>query len=242
MKLSVRSLSKSFGAHAALRGRRLSGSGRSLVLIGPSGGGKSTLLRVLGGLEVPDEGEVAIDGEPMHFEEAWLHRYRQQIGTVFQTLNLFPHLTALENITLPLEKVHGLAKLEARSRAEALLARFQVESHAHKRPAEMSGGQRQRVAIARALSIKPRLLLFDEPTSALDPGMTAEVLQAIEELRAEGLHLILVTHHLAFARRVADQVAFLADGAVLESGPAEEVFASPRCEATRRFLAQVMRY
>ena len=156
-----------------------------------------------------------------------LLRHRRTIGTVFQAFNLFPHLTALQNITLPLEKVHGHAAPEAEEIARRLLARFRLENHAAKRPAELSGGQRQRIAIARAVAIKPRLLLFDEPTSALDPEMTAEVLDMIKELREEGRDFILVTHEMGFARRVADQGAFLAGGPHCEAGPSRNCSTPP---------------
>lgn len=213
-----------------------------LALIGPSGGGKSTLLRILAGLEYPDAGTVAINGTPLVFREDELQRHRRGVGVVFQAFNLFPHLTALENIVLPLEKVHGASAADARRTALDLLERFQLGAHAAKRPAELSGGQKQRVAIVRALAIKPALLLFDEPTSALDPEMTAEVLDVIEELKQEGRDFILVTHQMGFARRVADQVLFLADGRVIESGPAKQVFDSPQTSTCRDFLAKILKY
>ncbi len=243
MKLKLEGVAKSFGPHRALAEVSLAVEGvRSLVLIGPSGGGKSTLLRVLGGLETPDCGTVEVNGKALAFEEAQLARYRRTVGTVFQAFNLFPHLSALRNITLPLEKVHGLSPAEAEGIARAQLTRFQLEAHAQKTPAELSGGQRQRVAIARALSIRPHLLLLDEPTSALDPEMTVEVLDVIAELRAEGRDLILVTHHMAFARRVADFAVFLAAGRVVESGPSPQLFDAPRDPQTREFLAKVLSY
>ena len=217
-------------------------SARSLVLIGPSGGGKTTLLRVLAGLEVPDSGEVELDGEKMHFDDDSLHRHRRTVSVVFQSFNLFPHLTARQNITLPLEKVHGYSREEALALARELLGRFQLEAHADKKPATLSGGQRQRVAIARAVATKPRVLFFDEPTSALDPEMTAEVLDMIKQLLEEGRDLVLVTHEMGFARVVADRVAFLADGRIVESGRTSEVFSAPQSEACRRFLATVLRY
>lgn len=187
MKLRLRQLSKNFNGQAVLDSVCLSlEKVHTLVLIGPSGGGKTTLLRIIAGLEYPSSGELEIDGQPVLFTEDSLLRYRRTIGTVFQAFNLFPHLTALRNITLPLEKVHGHSPAAAADIARQLLQRFQLEEHAGKRPAELSGGQRQRVAIARAVSIKPRLLLFDEPTSALDPEMTAEVLDMIKELREAG--------------------------------------------------------
>ncbi|MFM8230369.1 MAG: amino acid ABC transporter ATP-binding protein, partial [Chthoniobacterales bacterium] len=168
--------------------------------------------------------------------------YRSHIGTVFQSWNLFPHMDALANVMLPLTAVHGLGSDEARDRAEELLERLHLKGHAQKRPAELSGGQRQRVAITRAVAIRPKLLLFDEPTSALDPEMTAEVLEVIADLKAEGRTFILVTHAMNFARTVADQVAFLADGQILEQAPAKDFFASPVSETARRFLAKVLKY
>lgn len=217
-------------------------SARSLVLIGPSGGGKTTLLRVLAGLEKPDQGEVELDGASIHFAEPDLLRYRRTVGVVFQAFNLFPHLTALENVTLPLEKVHGRSQVEAQDIARQLLRRFQLEAHAEKKPAALSGGQRQRIAIARAVAIKPRVLLFDEPTSALDPEMTAEVLDMIRQLRDEGSDFVLVTHQMGFARVVAERVAFLADGRVLEYGETGKVFEDPVSAECRKFLATVLKY
>ena len=243
MKLRLDGVTKSFGSHRALDGVSLTVEGaRSVVLIGPSGGGKSTLLRVLGGLETPDRGTVEVNGRALVFEEELLAGYRRTVGTVFQAFNLFPHLSALRNITLPLEKVHGLSPAEAVANARAHLARFRLEAHADKKPAELSGGQRQRVAIARALSIRPQLLLLDEPTSALDPEMTAEVLDVVAELRAEGRDLILVTHHMAFARRVADFAVVLAAGRVVEAAPCPQLFDTPGEGQTRDFLAKVLSY
>lgn len=214
----------------------------SLVLIGPSGGGKSTLLRVMAGLQNPDEGALEINDEAVNFDEPSLRKHRRTIGVVFQSYNLFPHLTALENITLPLEKVHGIASAEARETALQALRRFRLDNHAHKKPAELSGGQQQRIAIARAIAIKPRLLLFDEPTSALDPEMTGEVLDVIEELKQEGRDFILVTHEMGFAKLVGDQIAFLADGKIIEAGSAGQIFDAPQSSQCRDFLARVLKY
>ena len=243
MKLHLDRISKSFDGHAVLDAVSLHlEKVHTLVLIGPSGGGKSTLLRIVAGLEFPDAGQVEIDGEQVIFEETYLLRHRRTIGTVFQAFNLFPHLSALENITLPLEKAHGCTRAEAEETARQLLARFRLDKHGAKRPAELSGGQRQRVAIARAVSIKPRLLLFDEPTSALDPEMTAEVLDMIKALREEGRDFILVTHEMGFARQVGDEVAVLADGRIAEAGPVEQVFENPQGAMTRDFLSKVLKY
>lgn len=243
MKLNLRNISKSFGHQLVLDNISLSLENvHSLVLIGPSGCGKSTLLRIIAGLEYPNQGEMEVDGEAVPFTEEALMRHRRTVGVVFQAFNLFPHLTMLKNITLPLEKVHAVPPAEAEDRAMQLLKRLQLEQHAHKKPAQLSGGQRQRVAIARAVSTKPRLLLFDEPTSALDPEMTAEVLDVIEELREEGLDFILVTHNMGFAKRVADQVAMLADGHIVETGTGEHAFDQLVSQQSRDFLAKVLKY
>jgi polar amino acid transport system ATP-binding protein len=243
LNLKLDNVSKQFGSHRALSGVCLEMSNvHTLVLIGPSGGGKTTLLRILAGLETPDSGTVELNAKRIEYEESALRSHRKSVGVVFQAFNLFPHLSALQNITLPLEQVHGTAPIPARDRALELLHRFQLQEHIHKKPAALSGGQRQRVAIARALAIKARVLLFDEPTSALDPEMTAEVLDMIEQLRAEGSELILVTHQMGFARRAADRIAFLAEGKVLEFGPASQIFESPSTEKCRRFLSTVLKY
>jgi polar amino acid transport system ATP-binding protein len=243
MKLKLEQISKSFGGHRVLDTVSLDlEKVRTLVLIGPSGGGKSTLLRIIAGLEYPHAGQIEINGERVVFQEESLLRHRRTIGTVFQAFNLFPHLTALENITLPLEKVHQHSPADAAEIARQFLARFRLENHAAKRPAELSGGQRQRVAIARAVSIKPKLLLFDEPTSALDPEMTAEVLDMIKELREEGRDFILVTHEMGFARQIADHVALVADGRIIESGAVQQVFDNPAARQTRDFLSRVLKY
>jgi polar amino acid transport system ATP-binding protein len=244
MRLSLTNVTKSFGPQRVLEAITADfGELRTLAFIGPSGGGKSTLLRIVAGLETPDDGTVELDGQPIPFaEEGALRGHTRGLGIVFQSFNLFPHLTALDNITLPLGKVHALSPAEARDTAMAALRRFRLEDHARKMPAELSGGQKQRVAIARAIAIKPRVLLFDEPTSALDPGMTAEVLDVIGELRDEGRDFLLVTHAMGFARHVADRVAFLAEGRIVEHAPAAELFAAPSSAACRDFLARVLKY
>lgn len=243
MKLSLQNVVKRFGAHTVIDGINLNlDSVHCLALIGPSGGGKSTLLRIIAGLEYPTEGGVILNDNLIEYHDEALLRHRRSVGTVFQAFNLFPHMTALRNITLPLEKVHGRSPAEALDLAEGTLRRFQLLDHSHKKPAELSGGQRQRVAIARAIAIKPQVVLLDEPTSALDPEMTAEVLELIEELKQEGRDLLLVTHEMGFARRLADRVALLANGRIEEIGPPEQVFGASQSEVTRAFLSRVLKY
>ena len=212
----------------------------TLVLVGPSGGGKSTLLRILAGLDVPTAGRVAFDGAPLPSDEAALRGYRRTVGTVFQAYNLFPHLSAMENLLLPLVHVHGLSRPQALDRVRGPLERFQLAAHANKRPAELSGGQKQRIAILRALVVQPRRLLLDEPTSALDPEMKAEVLDMIGELRSSGTEFILVTHEMGFARRAADEIAFIADGRVVFHGTAGEFFDPTADPQVRGFLARTL--
>lgn len=243
MKLDLRHISKSFGQRLVLDNISLSLENiRTLVVIGPSGCGKSTLLRIIAGLEYPDGGELEINDEKVDFHEEALLRHRRTLGVVFQAFNLFPHLTVMQNIALPLEKVHAVNPSEAAETAMQLLKRLQLEKHACKKPAELSGGQRQRVAIARAISIKPRLLLFDEPTSALDPEMTSEVLDVIGELREEGLDFILVTHNMGFAKRIADQVAMMAEGRIVETATGPNAFDRLVSQQSRDFLAKVLKY
>jgi polar amino acid transport system ATP-binding protein len=243
MRLKATNLCKSFGRQIVLKNVNLDlDEVHTLAFIGPSGGGKSTLLRIVAGLEKPDSGTLFLNDREIIYREKELMAHRRTVGTVFQAFNLFPHLTALQNITLPLEKVHQYKPAEARQVAEVILERFGLSEHGHKPPAQLSGGQRQRVAIARAISIKPKLLLFDEPTSALDPEMTAEVLDVIGELREEGRDLVLVTHQMGFAHRVADQIALLSGGEIIECGPPKQVLDNPQSETTRQFLAKILKY
>jgi polar amino acid transport system ATP-binding protein len=243
MRLKATNLCKSFGRQIVLKNVNLDlDEVHTLAFIGPSGGGKSTLLRIVAGLEKPDSGTLYLNDREIIYREKELMAHRRTVGTVFQAFNLFPHLTALQNITLPLEKVHQYNPAEARQVAAVILERFGLSEHGHKSPAQLSGGQRQRVAIARAISIKPKLLLFDEPTSALDPEMTAEVLDVIGELREEGRDLVLVTHQMGFAHRVADQIALLSRGEIIECGPPKQVLDNPQSETTRQFLAKILKY
>jgi polar amino acid transport system ATP-binding protein len=215
---------------------------QSLVFIGPSGGGKSTLLRLLAGLLIPDEGTIRLDGTPLPADDASLQHYRRTIGIVFQSWNLFPHLSALENIVLPLHEVHGLSREEATERSLALLKRFDLAQHANKKPFELSGGQVQRVALIRAVAIQPKMLMLDEPTSALDPLMTAEVLELIVELKHESRDLILATHHIQFAKKIADVVCFVADGVIIEHGSVNELFDCPKSPLVKDYMDKILAY
>jgi polar amino acid transport system ATP-binding protein len=244
MKLEADNLSKRYGAHAALDGAAFTVPAEvgCLVLLGASGSGKSTLLRVLGSLLTPDSGEVRVAGTVLDWSEEAALAQRRTNGFVFQSFNLFPHLTALENVALPLRIVHGVPEIDARSRALEALEEFGLGPHVGKRPAELSGGQQQRVALARAIAPKPKLLLLDEPTSALDPMMTQDVLDLIRALAEGGQRIVLSTHEIAFARKVADWVLFLEQGKIVESSPAKEFFASPRHETAKEFLEALTRY
>ena len=244
MKLEGTDLIKTFGEHKALNGATFSTSDEANVvaLLGPSGGGKSTLLRVIGCLLVPESGQVSLDGNILPHDANGALVERRKNGFVFQGYNLFPHLTALENIALPLRTVHGMPSQDAKHRAEELLERLGLADHALKRPAQLSGGQQQRAAIARALAPRPHLLLLDEPTSALDPVMTGEVLDVIRELAETGQKIVLATHEISFARQVADWVVFLAEGRVVESAPASTFFAHPSSSLAQRYLEGLSKY
>jgi polar amino acid transport system ATP-binding protein len=243
MHIEIDHLNKSFGTHHVLKDLSLHlDNCHSLVIVGPSGGGKTTLLRVIAGLEPADSGTIVVNGRAVESDEDSLREYRKHVGMVFQAYNLFPHLTALENITLPLEKVHGRSPAAARETALALLDRFQLADHHHKKPAQLSGGQKQRIALSRAIAIAPEFLVLDEPTSALDPEFTAEVLDMIEELREEDKHLILVTHEMGFARHVSDYVLFIDDGVVLAEGPPEVVFENSDNPKVGKFFDRVLKY
>ena len=246
MRVKINEVSKSYGMTRALNGVDLESNNNVSVLsmIGPSGGGKSTLLKILGGLEVPDNGTVNMNGHDVNYKsEESLLEHRRRNGFLFQSFNLFPHKTAIENITLPLEQVHGLSSEAAIEEANHCLDRFGLIDHANKLPFELSGGQQQRVAIARAIAPGPNLLFLDEPTSALDPEMTGEVLDLIAELKASGQNIILTTHEMGFAREIADQVVFLEEGKILETGD-PRLLLSGKGKNSRldQFLSRVMRY
>lgn len=242
MRIELEGLSRSFGDKTVLDGIDFSDDVTTLAIIGPSGGGKSTLLRVLGGLLAPSAGRVVVDGTEVPRDEAALARYRATLGFVFQDGGLFHHLSAHENIALPLRVVHGFSAADADARAESLLARFGLAGEGAKRPAQLSGGQRQRVAIARAVAARPRMLLLDEPTSALDPEYTTDVLDLLRDLKDEGTHFIVVTHEMGFARHACDEVAFLYGGRLLEHGGSAEVFSNPRAPELQRFLGKLLEW
>ncbi|MBA2726782.1 MAG: amino acid ABC transporter ATP-binding protein [Parachlamydiaceae bacterium] len=242
MKLEINQLIKRFGKQKAIAIDELTLDCNTLVFLGPSGGGKSTLLRLIAGLFYPDSGTITIDNEQVIFNEKELLKHRRSIGIVFQSWNLFPHLTALENIILPLQYVHGKPKEQATEISLDLLKRFGLEKHADKKPYALSGGQSQRVALIRALAVQPKLLLLDEPTSALDPLMTSEVLDLILELKNEKRDLILVTHHLHFAKRIAERVLFISEGKVLENGTGEQVFNNPKSQQAKDYMSKVLAY
>jgi ABC-type polar amino acid transport system ATPase subunit len=210
------------------------------VIVGPSGSGKSTLLRTINLLEEPTEGRVLFDGRDLTDVRADLNRARTEIGMVFQQFNLFPHKTALGNITLSLEKVLKLSRREARERALEQLEAVGLAKRADAYPGQLSGGQQQRVAIARALAMEPKLMLFDEVTSALDPELVKEVLDVMRQLAEGGMTMAIVTHEMGFAREVGDRLAFMDEGRILEEGPPREVFESPQHERLQDFLAHVL--
>lgn len=242
MRIEMRGLTRRFGEKTVLDGIDFSDDVTTLAVIGPSGGGKSTLLRILGGLLAPTSGDVLVDGAAVPRDEASLARYRATLGFVFQDGGLFHHLSARENIALPLRVVHGVDPDEADARAEALLARFGIAGEGDKRPAQLSGGQRQRVAIARAVAPGPKMLLLDEPTSALDPEYTTEVLDLLRDLKNDGTHFVVVTHEMGFARHACDRVAFLHGGRLLEHGESARVFAHPATPELKRFLGKLLEW
>lgn len=244
MKLEARGVTKVYGLHRALDGVdfHTDAGARVVALLGPSGGGKSTLLRVLGCLIVPEAGEARLDDVGLPSSESGALKERRKNGFVFQGYNLFPHLTALENVALPLRVVHGVPPARAEERAREMLDRLGLIGHEMKHPAELSGGQQQRAAIARALAPKPRLLLLDEPTSALDPVMTGEVLDVIRELAENGQQIVLATHEISFARKVADWVVFLSQGKVQESSTAAAFFDRPRTPLAQQYLEGLAKY
>ncbi|QGG97126.1 ATP-binding cassette domain-containing protein [Actinomarinicola tropica] len=232
---------KLFGDFQALRDIDLVvGRQEVVVVCGPSGSGKSTLIRCINRLEAHDAGRILVDGVEVNDDVRNVQTVRRETGMVFQSFNLFPHMTVLENVTLAPRQVRRQAAKEAEATAMELLERVKIPEQAHKYPGQLSGGQQQRVAIARALAMRPKVMLFDEPTSALDPEMVAEVLDAMKELARSGMTMIVVTHEMGFAREVADRVVFMADGEVVEVGSPEHFFEDPREERTKLFISQIL--
>ncbi|MCI9887027.1 amino acid ABC transporter ATP-binding protein [Micrococcales bacterium 31B] len=248
----ITDLHKKFGHTHVLKGIDLSvARGEVCVIIGPSGSGKSTLLRCVNVLETVSAGEVHVDGQLMgyrrlpggglaHLPEKEIAKQRSNIGMVFQRFNLFPHLTALENLIEAPVQVRGVSRDEARSAGLELLKRVGLESRAHHYPSQLSGGQQQRVAIARALAMKPDIMLFDEPTSALDPELVGEVLQVMKDLASTGMTMMVVTHEIGFAREVGDRLIFMDDGVVVEQGDPREVIVNPQSDRLKGFLSSVL--
>ena len=238
--IELKHVEKHFGELHVLKDINLSvHKGEVVVVIGPSGSGKSTMCRTINRLETIDSGQILIEGEPLPQEGKELAAMRAELGMVFQSFNLFAHKTVLQNVTLGPIEVLGMSKQDAEARAMELLERVGVAEQAHKVPAQLSGGQQQRVAIARSLAMRPKAMLFDEPTSALDPEMINEVLDVMVELAREGMTMIVITHEMNFARRVADRVVFMADGAIVEEGTPEEFFDHPTSERAREFLDSI---
>jgi len=239
--IAMRKVNKFFGDFQALRNIDLSVSrGERVVICGPSGSGKSTLIRCLNQLEEHQTGDIVIDGKRVHSGLRGIETIRREIGMVFQAFNLFPHLTVLENCTLAPMTVRGIGKSEAEATARMLLDRVHIPEQALKYPIQLSGGQQQRVAIARSLCMSPKIMLFDEPTSALDPEMVGEVLDVMVELAESGMTMIVVTHEMGFARKVADRVIFMDAGEIVEVAPPERFFSAPESERSRRFLGQIL--
>ncbi len=239
--ISIRGAQKRFGTVQALRGVDLDiAKGEVVLVIGPSGSGKSTLLRCVNALEQLDSGEIWVEDDCVTSPRANIRRIREEVGMVFQSFNLFPHLTAAQNIALAPTVVLKEGKAEVALRVESLLARVGLADKAGAYPDQLSGGQQQRVAIARALAMKPKVMLFDEPTSALDPEMIKEVLDVMLGLALDGMTMMVVSHEMGFARAAADKVAFMDEGSIVETAAPDELFAHPKEERTRRFLNHIL--
>jgi len=239
--IEVDAVDKFFGDFQALKNiNMLVGKQEVVVVIGPSGSGKSTLIRCINRLEKHDRGRIMVGGVELSDDVRNIQEIRRETGMVFQSFNLFPHLTVLDNITLAPRQVRRSPKAEAEEAAMELLRRVKIPDQANKYPGQLSGGQQQRVAIARSLAMNPKVMLFDEPTSALDPEMIKEVLDTMQDLAEEGMTMICVTHEMGFAREVADRVVFMADGEVVEVGTPEHFFTNPQEDRTKLFLSQIL--
>lgn len=238
--LSIQDLHMSYGALEVLKGIDLTmQTGELVFIIGPSGSGKSTLLRCCNRLEEPQSGHVIVDGEEITAKGVDLNKLRQRIGMVFQSFNLYPHLSALGNVTLALRKVRGKSKSEANEIGISALDQVGLKDKAETYPAQLSGGQQQRVAIARALALEPKIMLFDEPTSALDPELVGDVLEVMQTLKTAGMTMLCVSHEMRFARSAADRIIFMDQGVIVEQGSPEEIFTTPRHQRTRDFVGQI---
>ncbi|QTZ94899.1 amino acid ABC transporter ATP-binding protein [Streptomyces auratus] len=241
--IELRGVNKHYGKLHVLQNIDLTvGRGEVVVVIGPSGGGKSTLCRAINRLETVESGTITLDGRPLPEEGRALAQLRAEVGMVFQSFNLFAHKTVLANVMLAPIKVRKTKKEEAARRARELLDRVGLASQADKYPAQLSGGQQQRVAIARALAMEPKALLFDEPTSALDPEMINEVLEVMRQLAREGMTMVVVTHEMGFARSAANRVVFMADGRIVEDRTPEAFFTAPRSERAKDFLSKILKH
>ena len=239
--IEMSAVNKYFGAFHVLKDVDLSvGRGEKVVVCGPSGSGKSTLIRLVNRLETHQSGRVVVDGVELTEDPRTVDSVRREVGIVFQSFNLFPHLTVLENLTLAPIWVQRVPRKEAEETAMHFLARVRIPEQADKYPSQLSGGQQQRVAIARALCMKPKLMLFDEPTSALDPEMIKEVLDVMVELAREGMTMMVVTHEMGFARTVADRVVFMDGGRIVEAAPPADFFSAPKTDRAKLFLSQVL--
>ncbi len=239
--IRVENINKSFGKHHVLKNINLEVRQKEVVvIIGPSGSGKSTLLRCLNRLESYDTGDIAVEGASLNVKDSELNRIRTEIGMVFQSFNLFPHLRVIDNITLAPLQVRKQSKETAVAKAMELLTKVGLAEKANAFPASLSGGQAQRVAIARALAMEPKIMLFDEPTSALDPEMVGEVLAVMKQLASEGMTMVVVTHEMGFAREVGDRVVFMDQGVILEQGTPEQLFDTPQNDRTKLFLSKVL--
>ena len=242
--IEFRDVHKSFGSLHVLRGLSFSvQEGQTVVIIGPSGSGKSTMLRCVNRLEPINAGELYVDGIPVHDPKVDVNRLRREVGMVFQSFNLFPHMTALQNIALAPMKVKGLGREAAEVKARALLEQVGMPEKADVHPTQLSGGQQQRVAIARALAMEPRIMMFDEPTSALDPEMIREVLDVMRDLaRDRGMTMLVVSHEMGFAREVSDHVIFMDEGRVVEDATTDDFFRAPREDRTKQFLSKILQH
>ncbi len=242
-KIEMINVNKWFGDFHVLKDINLNvAAGDRVVICGPSGSGKSTVVRCINRLEQHQKGVIKVNGTELTNDDSAVAAIRSEVGMVFQQFNLFPHLSVLDNLTLGPIKARGLSKVEATERAMHYLERVRIPEQANKRPGQLSGGQQQRVAIARSLAMEPQVLLFDEPTSALDPEMISEVLDVMVELAEEGMTMIVVTHEMGFARKVADKMIFMDEGEIVEAGPPSQFFETPKSARTKKFLSQILQH